>query len=86
MDNRKVVVAYFETPRMVFKIPKGVDLEDKTIIKSYDFENFDLVIYYTNGTIEHIDCAYADDYMGVCDSLEIRDAEDYPVEYSSEEE
>jgi len=54
-DNRKcVVVKYFE-PVAVFKIPNGLDLEDKSIVKEWYVRYGTLHIYYTNGKTKEIE-------------------------------
>ncbi len=85
-NNRKVVVAIFEPPKMIFKLPDGLDLEDNSIVKSYDFEYCQLVIYYVDGKVEKIDHDFEEDFNYICETLYVDDAEDYPVEYSDDED
>lgn len=44
--NRKVVRATYYTPYSIFKIPDGLDLEDKTIVKFWEVTNNVLEITY----------------------------------------
>ena len=88
-DNRKVVVATFYPPQMVFKLPDGLDLEDKSVVGSYSHRYDTLYIYYVDGREEKIRYEYLStedfDYK-YSEELSIGDAEDYCVEYSDEEE
>tara|TARA_R110002020_G_scaffold7091_5_gene29994 strand:- start:1613 stop:2104 length:492 start_codon:yes stop_codon:yes gene_type:complete len=53
--NRKVVVAQYIS-EMVFKIPDGLDLEDKAIVKDYHVKNGQLWINYVDGRQEECEC------------------------------
>ena len=84
--NRKVVSATFYPPVAVFKLPDGIDLEDKTVVEGWYVKYATLRIYYVDGHEEKIE-AYFDpetDWKRPQDTL-IEDAEDYDVEYSEDE-
>lgn len=53
--NRKVVVAQYIT-EMIFKIPDGLDLEDKAIVKDYHVKYDKLWINYVDGRQEECEC------------------------------
>jgi len=83
--ERKVVGCTF-TENLCFKIPDGIDLEDKTIVKSWGVKWGTLRIVYTNGQEEEI--IFEDnepDYKHPA-TMEIQPAQDWGVEYSEDEE
>ena len=87
-DNRKVVVAKFYAPRIVFKIPDGIDLEDKTVVKKWWVRNGTLYINFVDGHNEEIDEEYSTGFeeLDCVQETVIEDAEDWNVEYSQDEE
>jgi len=82
MTSSKVLVATFMT-QAVFKIPKGLDLYDKTIVKEFYVRYDTLYIEYTNGKTEEIEQEFEDEPKRP-DETNIEDAEDYGL--SSDEE
>ena len=82
-DNRKVVVAHFNLCS-TFKIPDGLDLEDKSVVKNYHVKWSSLYIEYIDGKIEEIK-SYDEDAL-LPDEICIEDAEDYGIDYTDEEE
>ena len=87
-DNRKVVVAKFYAPRIVFKIPDGIDLEDKTVVKKWWVRNGTLYINFVDGHNEEIDEEYSTGFeeLNCVEEADIEDADDWNVEYSEDEE
>jgi len=91
-DNRLCVVVEYYPPVAVFKIPDGLDLENKSIVKDWYVKWGTLNIYYTDGREEEIEWEYD---PGDCDLYKwgageyrtgkIEDASDY-VDYSDDEE
>ena len=61
--NRKVVVTTYPSPKGVFKIPDGLDLEDKSVVTSWETKGGCLYIYYVDGREEEIEWKFdpADD-------------------------
>jgi hypothetical protein len=49
-SNRNVVIATYAPPKATFILPEGIDLEDKTMIKSYSIKNNVLRIETYDGT------------------------------------
>lgn len=87
--NRKVVTADYNFPKAIFKIPDGLDLQDKKVVKSWDVHGMYMNIHYVDGreetiewewdpTEERADWKYPD--------IEIEDAEDWDFEYSDDDE
>ena len=81
MSDNKVLRAYYYQPCHVFKIPKGVDLEDKTKVESYNVKYGYLYINYVNGTSDKIEYHHEEEddrkYPTKC---EIEEDEDYDDE------
>ncbi len=89
--NRKVVTVTYAAPTAVFKIPDGLDLEDKTVVNMWYVKYGTLHIHYTDGREEEIeweDDLYENDYKrGVDGSMgDIEDADVYGVDYSEDED
>ena len=84
--NRKIVHIDYHCDGY-FKIPDGLDLEDKTVVESWGVKYNTLYIYYVDGREEEIEPVWDIEpdwkYPNNC---EIEDAEDYNVEYSEDEE
>ena len=89
--NRKVIRATYYLPESIFKIPDGLDLEDKSIVKWWGVKYNTLHIHYVDGREEEIE-PYFD---GCCHSIdfkypqetEIVDADDCgTIEYTDDEE
>ena len=61
--NRKVVVVTYPSPEAVFKIPDGLDLEDKSVVTGWKTKGGCLYIYYVDGREEEIEWKFdpADD-------------------------
>ena len=87
--NRKVVTADYNFPKAIFKIPDGLDLQDKKVVKAWFVKGMYLNIRYVDGreeviewewdpTEERADWQYPDE--------QIEDAEDWECEYSDDEE
>ena len=85
-DNRKCVSATYLT-QYIFKIPDGLDLEDKSVVKFWGVKWAKLYIVYVDGREEEIE-EYMEaepDYKHP-DSVAIEDADDYNVDYEEDEE
>eukprot|EP00966_Prymnesium_polylepis_P043023 999522-Prymnesium_polylepis.1 len=59
-ENRKVVRATFYPPEAVFKIPDGLDLEDKSVVKFWDVKWAKLYMTYFGKEEEEIIEPYFD--------------------------
>ena len=53
-NNRLCVVVKYDIPEAVFKIPDGLDLEDKSVVKNWYVRYGELNICYTDGTNKEI--------------------------------
>ena len=87
--DRKVVTADYNFPKAIFKIPDGLDLQDKKVVKAWFVKGMYLNIRYVDGREEVIEWE--------CDPTEkraeeqypdeqIEDAKDWDFEYSDDEE
>ena len=70
---------------LVFKIPKGLDLYDKTIVKEFYVKCDTLYIEYTNGKTEEIEQEFEDGSKHP-DETNIEDAENFGLESDEESE
>ena len=91
MSNQlKVVRATYYAPSSIFKIPKTIDLEDKTVVKGYWVKYDTLYIEFVDTTREvleiqpYLPASEAQDYKHP-QELEIVDAEDEGIEDDEEE-
>jgi len=84
--NRKVVVATFPVPETVFLIPNGLDLEDKTIVKTWFVRWNTLHIEYVTGIEEEIQYHYEPQINCKYPDTTIEDASDNCVCSSEDEE
>lgn len=50
-SNRNVVIATYAPPKATFILPEGIDMEDRTMIKSYGIKNHVLRIELNDGKI-----------------------------------
>ena len=85
--NRKVVVATYMM-EIIFKLPDGIDLEDKTVVADWYVRWGTLHINYVDGReeeIEQSDGMSEPDWKRPDDQFVI-DADRYCVEYSEDEE
>jgi hypothetical protein len=87
-QNYQVVVAEFKHYQL-FKIPKGLNLEDKTIVEKWWVQSLTLYIKYVDKvTIQIIDCAYQDTsihYPSKC-TIENADETDFDIGFLFQEE
>jgi len=87
--NRKVVCATYYAPESVFKIPDGLDLEDKSVVKFWGVKYNTLHICYVDGREEelepHFNAVDSSDYKHPQET-EIEDADDCNVDYSEDED
>ena len=84
--NRKVVYAKYYCDGC-FKIPDGVDLEDKTVVKFWGIKYAKLHIHYVDGREEEIEHVWdVEPDWKYPEKVKIGDAEDYNIEYSDDEE
>ena len=84
-DNRKCVVVTYYTSDATFKIPDGLDLEDKSVVRRWYVIDDTLHIYYTDGREEEIDVYEPYEISGEHDER-IEDAAEYGVAYTSDED
>ena len=88
--DRKMVVAEYWPPVSYYKLPDGLDLEDKTVIKSYGIRWTTLYIEFVDGKtleIEAANCAEEEMDWKRPKSVEIEDVDEWSrVEYSDDEE
>lgn len=84
--NRKVVEVVYPGPVATFKIPDGLDLEDKSVVEAWWVKYGTLHILYVSGVEEHIEWEYdpTPDFKRGEES--IIDADYHGVEYSEDEE
>ena len=61
-DNRVCVVVKYSAPEAIFKIPDGLDLEDKSVVKNWWVKYGTLYICYTNGKKKEIEWDNSADY------------------------
>jgi hypothetical protein len=61
-DNRVCVVVKYSAPEAIFKIPDGLDLEDKSVVESWWVKYGTLYICYTNGKEKEIEWDNSADY------------------------
>jgi len=84
--NRKVVVATFSVPEAVFLIPDGLDLEDKSIVKTWFVRWNTLHIEYVTGVEEEIQYHYEPQINCKYPDTTIEDASDNGICFSEDEE
>ena len=87
-NNRKVVTADYNFPKAIFKIPDGLDLEDKTLVQEWFVKKMYLNIIYVDGTCEEIPWEWDPTEEGVdwkYPDFQIEDAEDCGIDYSEDE-
>tara|TARA_R110000868_G_scaffold62890_1_gene189808 strand:- start:133 stop:429 length:297 start_codon:yes stop_codon:yes gene_type:complete len=86
--DRKVVRVSYRVPDAIFKIPDGLDLEDKTIVSGWYVKYGTLIIDYVDGREEEIEWTIDPtefDYKWA-ENTAIENADDCCVEYSDDEE
>jgi len=84
-ENRKVVVANYFC-QGIFKIPDGLDLNDETVVNGWTVRYETLYIYYVDGRKEEIESHVDTEPDWKMPDIEVKDADDYCVEYSEDEE
>ncbi len=82
---RKVVVCHY-TSESVFKLPDGLDLEDKTLIRNWGVKWGVLYVNYLSGEKMIYSSEYDDHDAHKYGDESIEDADDYNVEYTDDEE
>ena len=88
-DNRVVVRATYYPPEHIFKIPDGLDLEDKSVVESWYVKWGELYITYADGKEQKIGQYFENDMdFKWPENVEIVNAEEiiWGVEYSEDEE
>ena len=88
MANKKVVVATLYPVEIIFKVPDGIDLEDKTVVENYWYKYGTLYIKYVGkDDYEEIEPCYEDEAeYKYAKNVEIVDKGDYGFLESDEEE
>ena len=86
--NRKIVATTYYAPTAVFKIPDGVDLEDKSVVEYWGTKYGTLRIKYVGKEEEEkdIEWEYEPEVDWKYGTDEIIDADEWGVEYSDDEE
>lgn len=87
-DNRQVVRATYHVPESIFEIPKGLDLEDKSVVEDWGVKWNRLYIKYVNGETMEFAPRWdaADEELKRPAECEIVPAEDTGYEYEEDEE
>ena len=82
--NRQVVVAC-SSSEQIFKIPDGLDLEDKTVVEFWFVKWGTLHIQYVNGEEKEIEWEYEPEVdFKHPESSEIEDADEHDIEYEED--
>lgn len=85
--NRKIVATDYDVGTAVFKIPDGLDLEDKSVVEDWWVKWCRLHIQYVGKEeVEEIDWEYEPEVDWKRGHDEIIDADEWGVEYSDDEE
>jgi len=84
--NRKVVEVEYPGPVATFKIPDGLDLEDKSVVEAWWVIWGTLHISYVSGAEQHIEWEYDPEPDFKRGKESIVDADNHGVEYSEDEE
>jgi hypothetical protein len=83
------VVRAFYTLQSSFRIPKGIDLDDKTVVREFFVKYNTLHIVLVNGKVIEREPCYSNidshDYK-YSDTANIEEAEDYEIEGDDEDE
>tara|TARA_R110001606_G_scaffold133796_4_gene269850 strand:- start:1024 stop:1380 length:357 start_codon:yes stop_codon:yes gene_type:complete len=77
--NRRVVTATYPPFTTVFKIPDNLDLEDKSVVKSWRVKYNQLYINFVSGMTGVIE-----PYWDACDEANHKSPEDYRIEDAEE--
>ena len=90
-DRQKVLIAYYQPKQQKFRIPKGLDLEDKTKVEEYWIKFGELHIRFVDGKYKHIKPYYEfyDDEKRPCEEdiqSDSEDDEDHDSNVEDEEE
>lgn len=86
--NRKVLVVQYAPPQAVFKIPDGLDLEDKSIVSEWDVKWNRLFIRYVdeNKPDEYIESDSNEEIaIRAPEHMVIENANNYGVKYNEGE-
>jgi hypothetical protein len=87
--KKQLVVRAFYTLQSSFRIPKGIDLDDKTVVREFFVKYNTLHIVLVNGKVIEREPCYSD--IDVHDfkypvSTDIDEAEDYEIRDGNEDE
>ena len=88
--NRKILLAQYEPCEGVFKIPDGIDLNDKSVVSEYVVNYDTMTINYVNGKKEKIKCDFETEAVNGCKpnlayKTTIEDAADFDIKYTEDE-
>jgi hypothetical protein len=87
--QRKVVAIEYHK-EFAFKIPDGIDMEDKNVVQHYFVKWDKLHIVYTDKDkqpdIIEVDWKTYDDELNIPNDMRIADADEYGLEYSEDDE
>jgi hypothetical protein len=84
--SRKVVRATYYAPEVCFKLPDGLDLEDKKIVESYGVRWNRLYINYVDGRTDEIETDLPQDDYKDADKIEIVDADKTWITYDEDDD
>jgi hypothetical protein len=85
-NSNQCVVVHVDAPYCVYKLPHGLDLKNKTVIKSWHVDNRAglLHLLYADGTRKKYFACWHNDFRHMhynqSDCPEIRDADDYETD------
>ena len=78
MSGKKILKAIYYPREVFFKIPKNIDLEDKSKVEEYWVKWNMLFIKFIDGTIQKIECCQEnDEEYKHPENTEIKDKDDY---------
>jgi len=87
MSGKKILKAIYYPREVFFKIPKNIDLEDKSKVEKYWVKWNMLFIKFIDGTIQKIECCQEnDEEYKHPENTEIKDKDDYGWFSDSDEE
>jgi hypothetical protein len=90
-DRQKVLIAHYQPKQQKFRVPKGLDLEDKSKVEGYWIQWGELHVKCVDGKYKHIkpDYEFSDDEKRPCVEdiqSDSEDDEDHDSNVEDEEE
>lgn len=81
----KIVIARYDAPERAWKIPLGLDLEDKSIVKKWWVDCYHLHIEYTDGRHDLLESAWETEAdFKYQEDERIGDAEELCIDFDKE--